>query len=42
MKQSIVVLDDVFNTTDSLHHLIENKLEADDWYERMKKYCDPK
>ena len=33
MKQSIVVLDDVFNTTDSLHHLIENKLEADDWYD---------
>ena len=33
MKQSIVVLDDVFNTTDTLHHLIENKLQADDCYD---------
>jgi len=42
MKQSIVILDDVFDTTDSLSHLIDNKVEADDWYdlEAEHKYKD--
>ena len=44
MKQSVVVLDDVFDTTDSLSHLIDNKLEAEDWYDLdadhpYKKFC---
>jgi len=44
MRQSIVVFDDVFDTTDSLSHLIDNKLEAEDWYDLdadhpYKKFC---
>ena len=44
MNKSLIVLDDVLPTTDGLSHLIDNKLEADDWYDMdgshaYKEFC---